>query len=92
LKPQPAGAFLAFAETAEEIGKTTKRLEKAALLARYFAGLNDEHLAIAARYLSGRTFPLRDQRTTNVGGATLFRALENVTGEDSERLAQRLVH
>ena len=47
---------------------------------------------MAARYFAGHIFPLRDQRTTNVGGATLFRALENVTGEDSDRLAKRLVH
>jgi DNA ligase-1 len=89
---KPPGAFLAFSETAEEIGKTTKRLEKAALLARYFAGLSDEDLAIAARYFAGHIFPLRDQRTTNVGGATLFRALEDVTGQHSEVLAKRLVH
>jgi DNA ligase-1 len=91
-KPRPVGVFSAFAETAEEIGKTTKRLEKAALLARYFEGLDDAHLAIAARYFAGHIFPLRDQRTTNIGGATLFRALENVTGQNSELLAKRLVH
>ncbi|HEX2227866.1 MAG TPA: hypothetical protein VHM64_12055, partial [Candidatus Binatia bacterium] len=88
----PSGAFLTFSETAEAIGKTTKRLEKAALLARYFEFLGDEDLALAARYFSGYIFPLRDQRTTNVGGATLFRALEHVTGENSQKLAQRLVH
>jgi DNA ligase 1 len=85
-------AFRVFAETAEAIGRTTKRLEKAALLARYFEALSDEHLAVAARYFAGHIFPLRDQRTTNVGGATLFRALEDVTGESSAILAQRLVH
>jgi DNA ligase-1 len=91
-KSVPAGVFSVFAETAEQLGRTTKRLEKAALLARYFGALSDQDLAIAARYFAGHIFPLRDQRTTNVGGATLFRALENVTGENSELLAKRLVH
>ncbi len=87
-----AGAFSGFAKTAEQLGKTTKRLEKAALLARYFGALSDQDLAIAARYFAGHIFPLRDQRTTNVGGATLFRALENITGEHADKLAPRLVH
>jgi DNA ligase-1 len=86
------GLFRRFAETAEAIGGTTKRLEKAALLADYFQSLTDKHLAIAARYFAGHIFPLRDQRTTSVGGATIFRALEQLTGRSSENLAQRLVH
>jgi DNA ligase-1 len=90
--PHPPGAFLDFSQTAEEIGKTTKRLEKAGLLARYFGRLSDRDLLLVARYFAGHIFPLRDQRTINVGGATIFRALENVTGVDPERLAKRLVH
>jgi DNA ligase-1 len=89
---EAAERFLTFAETAEAIGRTTKRLEKAALLSAYFNALGDAELAIAARYFAGHVFPLRDQRTTNVGGATLFRALENITGENPELLARRLVH
>jgi DNA ligase-1 len=91
-EPRPATRFRAFADTAEQIGRTTKRLEKAALLAHYFAALADEELALAARYFAGHLFPLRDQRTTKVGGATLFHALENVTGVEPAKLSERLVH
>lgn len=87
----PPDSFSRFAETAERIGATTKRLEKAALLAAYFDPLTDRDLAIAARYFSGYTFPLRDQRTTNIGGAALTAAILAATGCDESWLRQRLV-
>jgi DNA ligase 1 len=84
-------AFARFAETVEEVGATTKRLEKAAALARYFATLIDSDLVLATRYLAGHTFSLRDQRTTNVGGAALLSAILAVTGADETETRARLV-
>jgi DNA ligase-1 len=86
------GAFIRFAETAERIGATTKRLEKAALLAEYFSGLGDDDLAHAARYFAGYRFPLRDQRTTSVGGSALFSAIQAVSGMEPADMSARLVH
>jgi DNA ligase 1 len=76
---------------AEQVGATTKRLAKAALLGAYFSSLGDEDLTLAARYFAGHTFPLRDQRTTNVGGAALLAAIESVTGASPEQLRSQLV-
>ena len=64
-------AFRRFADTAEQVAATTKRLAKAAALASFFDPLPDRELAIAVRYFAGYTFPLRDQRTTNIGTAAL---------------------
>ncbi|HEX5322309.1 MAG TPA: ATP-dependent DNA ligase [Capsulimonadaceae bacterium] len=86
-----AGAFLKFAETAEAVSKTTKRLEKASLLAAYFSSLNDGDLLLAARYLAGYTFPLRDQRTTNVGGSAIYGAILAISRCDETWLRERLV-
>ena len=83
--------FLYFAETAEKVGATTKRLEKAAILGAYFAALPDDDLCHAARYFAGYTFPLRDQRTTNVGGAALLAAIIAVSGADETTVRERLV-
>jgi DNA ligase-1 len=47
---QADSAFLTFAQTAERIAATTKRLEKAAHLGEYFAALSDADLLLAARY------------------------------------------
>src|SRR5437667_7268594 len=87
----PSSAFLPFAETAESVSKTSKRLEKAAFLAAYFTPLSDSDLVHAARYFAGYTFPLRDQRTTNVGGAAIFSAILTVSQADEQWFRERLV-
>jgi DNA ligase-1 len=83
--------FNDFCHTAEDIGATSKRLEKAALLRAYFAALSDDELVLAARYFSGRLFPLRDGRVVNVGGALLFNAIWSVAGGDENLLRERMV-
>jgi DNA ligase-1 len=80
-----------FAETAERIAATTRKLEKAALLGDYIRDLNDADLARAARYFAGHQFPLNDMRTTNVGSSVLRDALSEATGIDVENLRPRYV-
>lgn len=88
---EAAGAFVRFAEVAEAVSRTTKRLEKASMLADYFSSLSDSDLLLAARYLAGYAFPLRDQRTTNVGGAALVAAILTASQCDQNWFGQRLV-
>ncbi|MDQ4123622.1 MAG: ATP-dependent DNA ligase [Acidobacteriota bacterium] len=83
--------FLSFAETAERVGATTKRLEKASFLKDYFETLSDEDLILAARFFAGQAFSLADQRTTNIGGAMLFNAISAATGTDVEELRRLTV-
>jgi DNA ligase-1 len=91
-QPAPAAATLqSFAETAERVAATTKKLEKAALLGSYLKELSDEDLARAARYFAGQQFALRDARTTNVGGSVLREAISEATGLDVENLRPRYV-
>ena len=85
------GAFLHFAEVAEKVGATTKRLEKAAFIGDYFTSLADEYLLLAARYFAGYAFSLRDQRNTNIGTAALLAAIQTVSAVADEELRQRLV-
>jgi len=80
-----------FAETAEAVAATTKKLEKAALLGKYFAELSDDDLARAARYFAGQQFALTDSRTTNVGGRVISDALAEATGSSVEDLLPRYV-
>ncbi|HJQ34926.1 MAG TPA: ATP-dependent DNA ligase [Pyrinomonadaceae bacterium] len=80
-----------FAEAADRVGATTKKLEKAALLGAYFETLGDPDLALAARYFAGHVFPLYDARTTNVGGGMLRDAISEVTGLEVENLRPRYV-
>jgi ATP-dependent DNA ligase len=85
------GALSRFASVAEQVAATTKRTEKAAFLGNYFTSLSDDDLSHAARYFAGYIFPLRDQRTINIGGAALLTAITAVSGEEKSALQTRLV-
>jgi DNA ligase-1 len=86
------GALLEhFAQTAELVAATTKKLEKAALVGAYLHQLSDRDLARAARYFAGQQFALNDARTTNVGTSVLRDALSETTGLSVENLRPRYV-
>jgi DNA ligase 1 len=80
-----------FAQTAEGVAATMKKLEKAALVGEYLRDLNDADLARAARYFAGHQFALNDMRTTNVGNSILRDALSEATGLAVEDLRPRYV-
>jgi DNA ligase 1 len=85
----PSNSLEAFAQTAEAVAATTKKLAKAALLGDYFQLLNDDDLPRAARYFAGQQFAQSDARTTNVGGSILSEALCAATGSSPESLGPR---
>jgi DNA ligase-1 len=85
------GTLERFAEAAERVAATTKKLEKAALLGAYLHGLADEDLSLAARYFAGHQFALNDARTTNVGTGLLRDAISEATGLEVENLRPRYV-
>jgi ATP-dependent DNA ligase len=86
-----AGTLQAFAECAEAVAATTKKLEKAAILGDYLKTLSDADLTRAARYFAGQQFALNDARTTNVGGSIIGTALSEATGFSPENLSPRWV-
>jgi DNA ligase-1 len=86
-----AGMLQAFAECAEAVAATTKKLEKAAKLGDYLKTLSDPDLTRAARYFAGQQFALNDARTTNVGGSIISAALSEATGFSPEDLYPRWV-
>ncbi len=86
-----AGTLQAFAECAEAVAATTKKLQKAAILGSYFESLSDADLTRAARYFAGHQFASTDARTTNVGGSIISAALSEVTGFSPEDLSPRYV-
>ncbi|MDQ5847216.1 MAG: hypothetical protein M3539_18165, partial [Acidobacteriota bacterium] len=81
-----AGLLETWAEVAEQVASTTKKLEKASLLGGYLKQLNDADLSRAARYFAGHQFASNDARTTNVGGSIISTALCEATGVDLEEL------
>ena len=88
---QESATLQQFAEVAEAISATTKKLQKASLLGEYFKKLDDADLARAARYFAGHQFAITDSRTTNVGGSIISQALSQATGLSIEDLLPRYV-
>ena len=86
-----AGTLQGFAECADAVAATTKKLEKAAILGRYLETLSDADLSRAARYFAGHQFASTDARTTNVGGSIISAALSEATGFSLEDLSPRYV-
>lgn len=86
-----AGTLQTFAECAEAVAATTKKLAKAALLGSYLETLSQPDLTRAARYFAGHQFASADARTTNVGGSIISAALSDATGFSSEDLYPRYV-
>jgi DNA ligase-1 len=77
----------ALAHCAEAVAAAPGRNEKIARVAAYLETLEDQDLARAVLYLSGRAFPASDRRKLSVGHATLREALVRVTGWDLEMIA-----
>ncbi len=71
-----------FAETADRIAATTKKLEKTALLADYLKSVPVDEAVVAAVFFSGRPFPMWDETTLQVGGRLLWQIVEELSGKD----------
>jgi DNA ligase 1 len=70
-----------FSQLAESVAATAKKTEKVRLVADYFRARPVQESAQAAVFLSGRVFPKWEERTLNVGGSLLWRALAEITGK-----------
>ena len=88
--PVPAGIetlpMRQFAETADRIAATTKKLEKTALLAEYLKSISVDEAAVAAVFFSGRPFPMWEETTLQVGGTLLWRIIADLSGQTESEL------
>jgi DNA ligase 1 len=65
-----AATLRQFAEVNDAAAATSKKLQKYAILAEYFRGIqDDDDLRLAVRYAGGRPFAVGDERVLGVGGA-----------------------
>jgi DNA ligase 1 len=71
-----------FAQCAEAIAATTKKLQKRAILAAYFQSRSIEEAAVSAIFLSGKAFPAWEETTMQVGGSLLWRLVTELSRSD----------
>jgi DNA ligase-1 len=77
-----------FADTCERIAVTTRKLEKTAIVADYLRSLPGTEAAIAAVFLSGRPFPVWEETTLQVGGSSLWRVVQEISGKSDRALRE----
>lgn len=80
--------MLRFAQLCEAVAGTTKKLEKRRLVADYFRLQPEQTGSQAAIFLSGDVYPSFSERTLNVGGAIVWRAVQQLTGHSEEDMAR----
>src|SRR5262249_10489506 len=76
-----------FSFTADAVAATTKKTEKVRLVADYFLSRPVEEAAQADVFFSGRAFPAWEERTLQVGGAQLWRAVSEISGKSESHLS-----
>ncbi|HEX8924795.1 MAG TPA: ATP-dependent DNA ligase, partial [Terriglobales bacterium] len=69
-----------FAAACDAVAGTTKKLQKIAIVADYLAARSVPEAALSALFLSGRPFAAYEERTLQVGGAILWRAVGEISG------------
>jgi len=74
------------AETCEAIASTTKKLQKTAIVAGYLKSCSSDEAAVSVVFLSGRPFPAWEEATLQVGGALLWRVVEELSGKGAPAL------
>ena len=80
--------MLRFAQLCEEIAKTTRKLEKRRLVAEYFRGQPEQTASQAAIFLSGEVYPAFSERTLNVGGSMVWRAVQQLTRASEQQMSE----
>src|ERR1700685_1963174 len=74
------------AEACERIAGTTKKLEKTAIVAEFFQSTPTNQTTVAAVFLSGSPFAVWEETTLQVGGALLWRLVQELSGKTEAEL------
>ena len=75
------------AEICELVAATMKKNEKVRIVAEYFRSQSSGEAAIAAIFLSGRTFPAYEEITLQVGGTMLWQVLREISRLSENEMA-----
>jgi len=78
--------MLRFAQTAEAIAGTAKKLLKTGIVADYLKSRTTDEAAVSAVFLSGRAFPAWEETTLQVGGRSLWQIVAELAGKDPDEL------
>ncbi|MFZ0284586.1 MAG: ATP-dependent DNA ligase [Terriglobales bacterium] len=78
--------MIALTQACERIAATSKKLEKIAIVAEFLKSAPTEEAAIAAIFLSGRPFPVWEETTLQLGGRSLWKLVQELSGKSGTEL------
>ena len=76
-----------FANACEVVAANTKKNEKTRLVAEYLKSVSRDVAPRAAQFFAGQVFPVWEERTLQLGGSQLWRAVAAITGKSEAILS-----
>ena len=78
-----------FASAAEAIARTTKKLEKTAIVGEFLRECGPDEAAVSAVFLCGRPFPAYEEATLGVGGRSLWQSVAELSAKNDDEVSAR---
>ena len=78
--------YIKLVEVYEKLEKTSKKLEKTAIISEFLKNVKSDETEIVINLLQGTVFPLYDQREIGVSSRLIIKIIASSSGEDSEKV------
>jgi DNA ligase-1 len=76
----------------EELRKTQSRLEKTAITADFIKDVPADELPIVVDFLTGRVFPLWDERKTGIASQSIIKVISSITYNSEDKVVESYKH
>ena len=76
----------------EELRKTQSRLEKTAIIADFIKTVPADDLPIIVWFLTGRVFPLWDERKIGIASQTIIKIISTITYNSEDKVVESYKH
>jgi DNA ligase-1 len=84
--------FSSLVNVFEELRKTQSRLEKTAITADFIKDVPADELPIVVDFLTGRVFPLWDERKTGIASQTIIKVISSITYNSEDKVVDSYKH
>jgi len=84
--------FKELVDVFEKLRGTQSRLEKTAMIADFIKGVPDDDLPIIVTFLTGRVFPLWDERKIGIASQTIIKVISTITYNPEGKVVESYKH
>ncbi len=84
--------FRELADVFERLRKTQSRLEKTAIIADFIKGVPADDLPVVVTFLTGRVFPLWDERKVGIASQTIIKVISTITYNSESKVVDSYKH